>query len=73
MLETTLIADSRPVAVVFRERDRSTASGLRFGVVEVLLASAPPVQRGYLPRIGAEAVARDLGVPLLLDAGSMSS
>jgi hypothetical protein len=55
------------LAVLFHEKDRSTASGLRFGTVEVLIADDAPIQRGYLPKIGAEAVARDLGVPLLVD------
>jgi hypothetical protein len=55
------------LAVLFHEKDRSTASGLRFGVVEVLVADDAPIQRGYLPKLGAEAVARDLGVPLLVD------
>jgi hypothetical protein len=59
--------DPEPLAVLFHEKDRSTASGLRFGIVEVLLADDAPIQRGYLPKIGAEAVARDLGVPLLVD------
>jgi hypothetical protein len=60
-------ADVQALAVLFHEKDRSTASGLRFGTVEVLLADDAPIQRGYLPKIGAEAVARDLGVPLLVD------
>jgi hypothetical protein len=59
--------DGRPVAVVFHEKDRSPVTGLRFGLVELLLADEPPVHRGFLPRIGAEAVARELGVPLLSD------
>jgi hypothetical protein len=63
--ETT--TGSRPIAVRFHEEDRSLASGLRFGTVEVLLAGAAAEKRGYLPRIGAEALARELGVPLLLD------
>jgi hypothetical protein len=63
--ETTNSA--RPLAVVFHEKDRSPVTGLRFGVVEVLLADEAPVHRGFLPKIGAEAVARELGVPLLFD------
>jgi hypothetical protein len=58
---------AQPLAVLFHEKDRSPASGLRFGLVEVLLADDAPVQRGLLPKVGAEAVARHLGVPLLLD------
>jgi hypothetical protein len=63
--ETTNSA--RPLAVVFHEKDRSPVTGLRFGVVEVLLADDAPLHRGFLPRIGAEAVPRELGVPLLFD------
>jgi hypothetical protein len=58
---------ARPLAVLFHEKERSPASGLRFGVVEILLTDDAPVHRGLLPKIGAEAVARDLGVPLLID------
>ena len=61
------LRDPEPLAVLFHEKDRSTASGLRFGTVEVLLADDAPIPRGYLPKIGAEAVARELGVPLLVD------
>ncbi|MDX6525840.1 MAG: hypothetical protein QOI43_1351 [Gaiellales bacterium] len=60
--------DVEPLAVVFHEKDRSPVTGLRFGLVEVLLADDAPVRRGFLPRIGAEAVARELGVPLLYDS-----
>jgi hypothetical protein len=63
--ETT--KDARPLAVVFHEKDPSPVTGLRFGVVEVLLADDAPVHRGFMPKIGAEAVARELGVPLLFD------
>jgi hypothetical protein len=59
--------DGQPLAVVFHEKDRSPVTGLRFGLVELLLADEPPVHRGFLPRIGAEAVARELGVSLLSD------
>lgn len=55
--------------MLFHEGDSSPVNGLRFGVVEVLLEDDTPVQRGYLAKIGAEAVARDLGVPLLFDRG----
>ena len=59
---------ARPLAVLFHEKERSTASGLRFGVVEVLLSDNASVQqRGLLPKLGAEAVARELGVPLVVD------
>jgi hypothetical protein len=58
---------AQPLAVVFRETDRSSASGVRFGEVEILRADAPPEPRGYLPQVGAEVVARTLGVPLLVD------
>jgi hypothetical protein len=47
------------------EKERSTRGGLRFGIVEVLLSDDGPVQqRGLLLKLGAEAVARGLGVPL---------
>jgi hypothetical protein len=58
---------ARPLAVLFHDKDRSPASGRRFGVVELLLADSPPEHQGYLPEVGAEAVARSLGVPLLID------
>jgi hypothetical protein len=61
------VTEGHALAVLFHEKDRSSASGLRFGTVEVLLADHAPIQRGYLPKLGAEAVARDLGVPLLVD------
>ena len=38
-MATRLVRDEQPVAVLFHEEDRSPASGLRFGRVEVLLAS----------------------------------
>ena len=59
--------EARPLAVVFYEKDPSPVTGLRFGVVEVLLAEDAPLHRGFMPKIGAEAVARELGVPLLYD------
>jgi hypothetical protein len=62
------ISEATPLAVLFHEKECSTASGLRFGIVEVLLSDdAPMQQRGLLPKLGAEAVARGLGVPLLVD------
>jgi hypothetical protein len=67
-MATQLVRDIRPVAVLFHEEDRSPASGLRFGRVEVLLASHDREQRGLLPSIGAEAVARGLSVPLIVDS-----
>jgi hypothetical protein len=66
-MATQMPVGTRPLAVVFYEKDRSPVTGLRFGVVEVLVADDAPVHRGFLPKIGAEAVARELGVPLLLD------
>jgi hypothetical protein len=66
-MSTQIPCDSEPLAVVFHEKDRSPVTGLRFGLVEVLVADDAPVHRGFLPRIGAEAVARELGVPLLYD------
>jgi hypothetical protein len=66
-MPTRTPGETRPLAVVFHEKDRSPVTGLRFGVVEVLLADDAPVHRGFLPKIGAEAVARELGVPLLFD------
>jgi hypothetical protein len=65
---TQLLTDRQPVAVLFHEEDRSPASGLRFGRVEVLLAGHGREQRGLLPSIGAAAVARGLSVPLIFDA-----
>jgi len=61
-------AKSRPLAVSFHESDRSTASGLRFGLVEVLFDDAEPLARGYMPELGAAALARILGVRLQLVA-----
>jgi hypothetical protein len=66
-MSTELPGDTEPLAVVFHEKDRSPVTGLRFGLVELLLADDAPVHHGFLPRIGAEAVARELGVPLLFD------
>jgi hypothetical protein len=66
-MSTRMTWETRPLAVVFHEKDRSPVTGLRFGVVEVLVADHAPVHRGFLPKIGAEAVARQLGVPLLFD------
>jgi hypothetical protein len=66
-MATRLVQDEQPVAVLFHEEDRSPASGLRFGRVEVLLASDHREPRGFLPSIGAEAVARGLSVPLIVD------
>jgi hypothetical protein len=66
-MSTPMPSKTRPLAVVFHEKDRSPVTGLRFGIVEVLLADDAPVHRGFMPKIGAEAVARELGVPLLFD------
>ncbi len=57
--------EAQPLAVLFREEDHSPASGLRFGSVEVLLRDHGWVGHGLLPWIGARAMARGLGVPLL--------
>jgi hypothetical protein len=62
-----IATEAQPVAVLFHEEDSSTASGLRFGRVEVLLTDSGREQYGLLPRIGAEAMARELAVPLILD------
>jgi hypothetical protein len=66
-VSTETPGEGQPLAVIFHEKDRSPVTGLRFGLVELLLADDAPVHRGFLPRIGAEAVARELGVPLLCD------
>ena len=61
------LGEAQPLAVIFHEEDPSIASGLRFGRVEVLRADHARDPRGLLPRIGAEVIARDLGVPLLFN------
>jgi hypothetical protein len=61
------LTDRLPIAVLFHEEDRSPVSGLRFGRVEVLLAGNGREERGFLPSIGAEAVARGLSVPLIFE------
>ena len=61
------LGEAQPLAVIFHEEDPSIASGLRFGRVEVLRADHARHRRGLLPRIGAEVIARDLGVPLLFN------
>ena len=66
-VSTETPGEGQPLAVIFHEKDRSPVTGLRFGLVELLLADEPPVHRGFLPRIGAEVVARELGIPLLSD------
>ena len=60
-----LAFEVQPLAVLFHEEDHSPASGLRFGRVEVLLRGQGWVGQGLLPWIGARAMARRLGVPLL--------
>ena len=67
-MSASMPPETRPLAVGFHEKDRSPVTGLRFGVVEVLVADDAPVHRGFMPKIGAEAVARQLGVPLLFDS-----
>jgi hypothetical protein len=69
---TQLLDDRQPVAVLFHEEDRSPASGLRFGRVEVLLAGNGREERGFLPSIGAAAVARGLSVPLIVEGACQS-
>jgi hypothetical protein len=68
---TQLLKDRQPVAVLFHEEDRSSASGLRFGRVEVLLAGDGREERGFLRSIGAAAVARGLSVPLIFAGESL--
>ncbi len=60
-----MTGEAQPLAVLFHEEDPSIASGLRFGRVEVLLRGRGWVARGLLPWIGARAIARKHGVPLL--------
>ena len=60
-----MTGEAEPLAVLFHEEDPSIASGLRFGRVEVFLRGHGWVGHGLLPWIGARALARGLGVPLL--------